>query len=358
MSESCDVVVIGAGIIGLAVARAFAMDGREVLILEQQDAIGTETSSRNSEVIHAGIYYPKGSLKARLCVQGKHLLYKYCAERNVSHSRTGKIIVATTNAQEPILKQYQSRAIENGAGELPWLSRREVRDLEPYVECVAGVFSPTTGIIDSHEYMTSLLGDVEANGGMVAFNSKVESVRHNNGLFVDSSGLTLSPKTLVNAAGLWAPSFSRQLGGPYQDYFAKGHYYTLSGKSPFRHLVYPVAEPGGLGVHVTLDLGGQTRFGPDVLWVDSVDYSFCESNKQEFVDSVRRYYPDLDETLLTPGYTGIRPKLAPKGNAPGDFVINGPRETRVPNYIELLGIESPGLTASLAIANLVLELVS
>lgn len=358
MSESCDVVVIGAGIIGLAVARAFALQGREVLILEKHDAIGTETSSRNSEVIHAGIYYPRGSLKAKMCVQGKHLLYQYCRERSISHSRIGKVIVATSEAQEPLLKQYQKQAIDNGAGELQWLSRQEVRVLEPHVECRSGIFSPTTGIIDSHQYMTSLLGDVEANGGMVAFNSTVESVTHNEGLFIESSGLTLNPRTLVNAAGLWAPTFSRQLGGQFQDYFAKGHYYTLSGSSPFNHLVYPVAESGGLGVHVTLDIGGQARFGPDVQWVNGVDYNFCESNKQAFIDSVRRYYPDLDETHLVPGYTGIRPKLAPKGSAPGDFVINGPRESRIPNYVELLGIESPGLTASLAIADHVLQLVN
>ncbi|MXW52542.1 MAG: NAD(P)/FAD-dependent oxidoreductase [Gammaproteobacteria bacterium] len=358
MSESCDVVVIGAGIIGLAVARALALVGREVLILERQDAIGTETSSRNSEVIHAGIYYPKGSLKAKMCVEGKQLLYQYCKERNISHRRIGKVIVATSEAQESVLEHYQIRSIENGAGELRRLSRDEVHTLEPHVECFSGVFSPTTGIIDSHEYMTSLLGDLEAHGGMVAFNSKVEAVSHDDALFVESSGLTLNPRTLVNAAGLWAPSLSRQLGGQYQDHFAKGHYYTLSGDSPFNHLVYPVAESGGLGVHVTLDIGGQARFGPDVEWVDEVDYSFCDSNRQDFIDSVRQYYPSLDETRLVPGYTGIRPKLVPEGGAPGDFVINGPRETGVPNYVELLGIESPGLTASLAIANYVLQLIN
>lgn len=357
MNESCDVVVIGAGIIGLAVARAFASTGREVLILERHNAIGTETSSRNSEVIHAGIYYPKGSLKARLCVQGKQLLYEYCAERNIAHSKVGKIIVATTEVQKSTLKQYQTQAIENSAGELQWLDRSEVRVLEPYVTCLAGVFSETTGIIDSHEFMTSLLGDVEANGGMVAFNSEVESIGRGDGLSVESLGLTLKPKTLVNAAGLSAPSLSRRLGGQYKEFYAKGHYYTLSGKSPFKHLVYPIAESGGLGVHVTLDIGGQARFGPDVEWVDSVDYSFSESNKQKFVDSVRCYYPDLDETKLIPGYTGIRPKLAPRGQPATDFIINGPRETGIPDYVELLGIESPGLTASLAIANLVLRLV-
>ncbi|MCY3885677.1 MAG: NAD(P)/FAD-dependent oxidoreductase [Gammaproteobacteria bacterium] len=358
MYESCDVVVIGAGIIGLAVARAMAKNGREVLILEKHDAIGTETSSRNSEVIHAGIYYPIGSLKARMCVKGKHLLYQYCAERNISHSRIGKIIVATSVKQESALRQYQEQANRNGVGELQWLDRSAVYALEPHVRCRAGVFSPTTGIIDSHSFMMNLHGDVEANGGMVAFNSEVESIRFSDGLLVQCAGLMLKPRTLVNAAGLWAPSLSRQLGGQYNEYYAKGHYYTLSGKSPFNHLVYPVAESGGLGVHVTLDIGGQARFGPDVEWVDDVDYSFSQSNKQQFVESVRSYYPDLDESKLTPGYTGIRPKLVPMGHSAADFVINGPRETKISSYVELLGIESPGLTASLAIADHVLDLIA
>lgn len=358
MYESCDVVVIGAGIIGLAVARALAINGREVLILEKHDAIGTEASSRNSEVIHAGIYYPSGSLKARLCVEGKHLLYRYCLQRNISHSRIGKIIVANSAKQESTLRQYQIQANRNGAGELQWLDQNEIYALEPHVNCHAGVFSPTTGIIDSHAFMMNLLGDVEASGGMVAFNSEVESIGFSDGLFVQCSGLMLKPRTLVNAAGLWAPSLSRQLGGLYNGYFAKGHYYTLSGKSPFNHLVYPVAESGGLGVHVTLDIGGQARFGPDVEWVNGVDYSFSHSSKQQFVESVRSYYPDLDESKLIPGYTGIRPKLVPKGKSAADFVINGPRETNIPSYVELLGIESPGLTASLAIADHVRVLVA
>lgn len=356
MSEICDVVVIGAGIIGLAVARTFAKNGREVLVLEQHDAIGTETSSRNSEVIHAGIYYPTGSLKARLCVQGKHLLYQYCADRSISHSRIGKVIVATSDEQKSVLKQYQAYAAENGAGELRWLDRNDVHAMEPHVKCCAGIFSPTTGIIDSHEYMTSLLGDVEANGGMVAFNSKVESIGYDHRLHISCEGLTLYPRTLINAAGLWAPSLSRMLGGNYQEYFAKGHYYMLSGKSPFAHLVYPIADTGGLGVHVTIDTGGQARFGPDVEWVQGIDYAFSESNKQKFIESVRTYYPELDESKLLQGYTGIRPKLVPKGHSPGDFVINGPAETKIPHYVELLGIESPGLTASLAIANYVLRI--
>ena len=358
MSESCDVLVVGAGIIGLAVARVLAMQGREVLILEKHEMIGFETSSRHSEVIHAGIYYPTGSNKAQMCVRGKHLLYQYCDEYRVPYSRIGKIIVATTERQLATLCQYQNQALANGAGQLTWLDRERVRDLEPSVDCIAGVFSPTTGIIDSHAYMLSLVGDIESNAGMIAFNTEVESVSYSNELIVTSGGLKLCPRLLINSAGLWAPTFSRQLGRKQQAYFAKGHYYTLSGSSPFKHLIYPIAESGGLGVHVTLDLSGQARFGPDVEWIESVDYGFSYTNKHRFVEAVRRYFPELDEKKLVAGYTGIRPKLVPKGQPAGDFVINGPQETGIPGYVELLGIESPGLTASLAIAERVAELVS
>ncbi len=358
MTERCDVVVIGAGIVGLAVGRALAMRGREVLVLEQHDMIGTQTSSRNSEVIHAGIYYPTDSLKAKLCVEGKHLLYRYCEEHKVPYKRIGKIIVATSIGQLATLKQYQTQSIANGAGELPWLEQRDIRTREPAVRCLAGVFSPSTGIIDSHAYMLSLEGDLEACGGMVAFNSKVGSIIRNGETIVSCAGMRLSPRLLVNAAGLAAPQISHQLGGRHQAHFAKGHYYTLSGASPFNHLIYPIAESGGLGVHVTIDIGGQARFGPDVEWIDEVSYDFSYSNRQLFIETVRSYYPELDESKLHAGYTGIRPKLVPKGDPPADFVVNGPKETGIPGYVELLGIESPGLTASLAIANLVVELAS
>ena len=358
MAESCDVVVIGAGIVGLAVARALAQQGREVLVLEKHDMIGTETSSRHSEVIHAGIYYPTGSLKAKLCVEGKHLLYRYCDEHKVPHARIGKIIVATSPTQLSTLEKYQNQSVANGAGELPWLERADVKALEPDVECLAGVFSPSTGIIDSHAYMLSLEGEFEANGGMIAFNSEVESVTCNGEIVVSSAGMQLSPRTLVNSAGLYAPQISQKLGRDHQAHFAKGHYYTLSGASPFTHLVYPIAESGGLGVHVTIDIGGQARFGPDVEWIDEVSYDFSYSNRQRFIESVRSYYPELDESKLHAGYTGIRPKLVAPDEPPGDFVVNGPKETEIPGYAELLGIESPGLTASLAIANMVVELLS
>lgn len=357
-AEECDVVVIGAGVVGLAVGQALAREGREVLILEKQDAIGTETSSRNSEVIHAGIYYPPGSLKAELCVRGKHLLYEHCRSHHVPHENVGKIIVATTHDHFSVLKDYRRQAIANGVGELPWLSQQEVADLEPAVASLGGVWSPTTGIIDSHAFMLSLEGELEEHGGMIAFLSDVEELSADGGLRVVTADMALAPRVLVNSAGLDAPALAQQVGRDYQTYYAKGHYYTLSGASPFSHLVYPIAEAGGLGVHVTLDMAHQARFGPDVVWQQGHDYGFDESRRNEFIASICQYYPALDETKLQPGYTGIRPKLAPQGAPNFDFVVNGPSETGIDGYVELLGIESPGLTAALAIAERVVDLVS
>ena len=355
--EKCDVVVVGAGVVGLAVGQALAREGREVLILEKQDAIGTATSSRNSEIIHAGVYYPTGSLKAELCVRGKQLLYAYCKNHHVPHQQIGKVIVATLNEQFNILKQYQRQAHVNGAGELPWLTRREVEELEPAVSCLAGIWSPTTGIIDSHAFMLSLQGELEAHGGIVAFFAEVEALSTPNGLLVKTRDMVLAPQVLVNSAGLDAPMLARQVGRDFHAFYAKGHYYTLSGRSPFNHLVYPIAEEGGLGVHVTLDLAHQARFGPDVHWQCGHDYGFDESRRSQFVDAIKRYYPTLDEAQLQPGYTGIRPKLASQGTATSDFVVNGPGDTGIDGYVELLGIESPGLTASLAIGERVVEMV-
>ena len=357
IAEPCDVVVIGAGVVGLAVGQALARAGREVLVLEKQDAIGTETSSRNSEVIHAGIYYPSGSLKAELCVRGKELLYQHCKDHNVPHENVGKVIVATKEEHFEVLKNYQRQALVNGVGCLPTLSIQEVAELEPAVECLGGIWSPTTGIIDSHAFMLSLEGELEANGGMVAFLTDVQRIAVADGLEVHTEEMALAPQLIVNSAGLDAPMLGRQVGQQYTSYYAKGHYYTLSGASPFSHLVYPIAEEGGLGVHVTLDLAHQARFGPDVVWQSDRDYSFDETGRDQFVAAIRRYYPDLDEAKLQPGYTGIRPKLAPQGEPNADFVINGPVATGIEGYIELLGIESPGLTAALAIAERVVDMV-
>ena len=357
MAERCDCIVIGAGVVGLAVARALARNGREVLVLERQNAFGTETSSRNSEVIHAGIYYPTGSLKARMCVRGKELLYEYCENYRVPCERIGKIIVATSARQFETLRDYQRKAKENGAGELPWLSQRDVEKLEPAVLCRAAVLSPSTGIIDSHSFMLGLLGDLEAHNGIISYLTEVSAINTNSGITVRCDGFELAPQVLVNSTGLDAVALSPATGPEARGYFAKGHYYVLSGMSPFNRLVYPVAEEGGLGVHVTLDLAHQTRFGPDVVWTDGPDYTFETSNLDRFIDAIRRYYPDLDATRLHTGYTGIRPKLGPADAPTSDFVINGPERTGVSGYVDLLGIESPGLTASLAIAERVVELI-
>ena len=359
MAEACDAVVIGAGVVGLAAARALARAGRDVLVLERQGVVGSETSSRNSEVIHAGIYYPTGSRKARLCVRGKALLYEHCAAYRVPHRRLGKIIVATAEAQLAALQDYQRQALANGVGELPWLTRSDILALEPEVDALAGVYSESTGIIDSHAFMLSLVGDLEAAGGMIAFHTEVGHLqRLVGGVRVICQDIALDAKLVVNAAGLAAPAMAAQLGGTWQGFYAKGHYYALSGKSPFSRLVYPVAGAGGLGVHVTLDMAGQARFGPDVVWQQDEDYGFEPSGFERFVAAIRRYYPALDEGRLHPSYTGIRPKLAPAGAPAGDFVIEGPDQTAVPGFVNLLGIESPGLTASLAIAEQVVALAS
>ena len=358
MAEHCDVVVIGAGVVGLAAARALARTGREVLVLERHDTIGSEISSRNSEVIHAGIYYPTGSAKAALCVRGKALLYEHCAAYKVPHRRVGKVIVATAEAQLATLRSYQAQARANGVGDLPWLTRAELQALEPAVDALAGVYSESTGIIDSHAFMVSLAGDVEASGGVIAYLTTVSDLAPRGGrLRVRCGDFDLDAQSVVNAGGLDAPKLAARLGGAWRGYYAKGHYYALSGPSPFSHLVYPVAESGGLGVHVTLDLGGGARFGPDVVWQEDDDYGFDNANFDRFVAAIRRYYPALAPERLHPGYTGIRPKLAPAGAPAMDFVIEGPQDTGLPGLVNLLGIESPGLTASLAIAQRVVELL-
>jgi L-2-hydroxyglutarate oxidase LhgO len=361
--ERVDSVVIGAGVIGLACARALAWAGREVVLLERHSRIGEEISSRNSEVIHAGIYYPEHSAKAHLCVRGKELLYRYCAEHQIPHQRCGKLIVATNDAQLEILRDYQRRALINGAGELPWLDREAVARLEPAIRCVAGVYSETTGIIDSHSLMDSLLGEIEQRSGALALGTEAMQVASTGKRFrIETADLELEADLLVNASGLSAPRFAAQMNVSHRDelplaYFAKGHYYQLSGRSPFSHLVYPIAEAGGLGVHVTLDLGGAARFGPDVSWCDEPDYQFDESNRDDFVSAIRGYYPDLDESHLHPAYTGVRPKISPAGSEAADFSIRGPAQHGVAGLVHLFGIESPGLTACLAIAERVTELL-
>jgi L-2-hydroxyglutarate oxidase LhgO len=367
MAEEADVAVIGAGVVGLAVARALALAGREVFVLESERFVGFHTSSRNSEVIHAGLYYPTGSLKARSCVEGRLALYAYCQERKLPHARLGKVLVATCDEEVPALERIQKVAAANGVTDLAWLSAAEVAELEPAVKAVRGLLSPSTGIVDSHAFMSSLRADAEANGAHLVLGTPVLSGRvQDDGLELALGGDEPSRvrfRLVVNSAGPWAQTVARTLEGlpaksiPPQR-FAKGHYFSLQGKSPFRRMVYPVPAPGGLGTHVTLDLDGRAKFGPDVAWVDGVDYGFDETRADSFYASIRRYYPGLKDGSLQPGYTGIRPKLSAEGEPAADFVIQGLQQHGVPSLINLYGIESPGLTSALALARHVLLLAS
>ncbi|MEO1018755.1 MAG: NAD(P)/FAD-dependent oxidoreductase [Pseudomonadota bacterium] len=363
--EKVDCVVVGAGVVGLAVARELAMAGREVIVLEAADAIGTETSSRNSEVIHAGIYYPSGSLKARTCVEGKQFLYGYCVERGVEHTRCGKLIVATSEEQLPRLAEIQEQAAANGVVDLEVLTAETARSMEPAIHCVSAVWSPSTGIIDSHGLMLAYQGDAEDHGSFIAFNSRVVAARAtDDGIIVSvvesEQPMSLLASIFVNASGLNAPAIAKQIDGLAKEhlpasYLCKGNYYTLPGKAPFTRLIYPVPEQAGLGVHVTLDLGGQCRFGPDVEWIDQIDYEVDPSRSEVFYDAIRRYWPDINDGTLEPGYSGVRPKLVAQGEPAADFRIDGPDRHGVPGLVNMFGIESPGLTASRPLALEVLK---
>jgi len=359
--RTIDVAVIGAGVVGLAVARALAMAGREVVVLEGASAIGTHTSSRNSEVIHAGIYYPKGSLKARSCVEGKHLLYEYCASHGVPHRRCGKLIVATDQNQLQELENIRAKAHANNVPDVDWIAKDEVARMEPELLCMGALHSPSTGIIDSHALMLAYLGDAEANGAMLALRSPLLRGIVRDGFELHVAGSDpIHCTVLVNSAGLRAPSVAKTIDGHPahlvpRELYAKGNYYSLNRKNPFKRLIYPVPEPGGLGVHVTLDLAGQARFGPDVEWIERIEYAVDPRRAERFYAAIRRYWPALPDGALIPGYAGIRPKTAgPSAPAP-DFDIQGPRAHGVAGLVHLFGIESPGLTASLALARLVLE---
>jgi len=364
--EHLDVAVIGAGVIGLAVARALAHAGCEVMVLEGESAIGVHTSSRNSEVIHAGIYYPTGSKKARLCVAGRQALYDYCERHDVGHKRIGKIIVAVHDEEIGALERIKAQAEANGVSDMKWLDAADVRALEPAVAAVRGLLSPSTGIVDSHGLMSAFRRDAENAGAQVVVATSVVSGKvHDRGIVLSTGGpdpTTVLCRAVVNSAGLWAQEVARKIEGVPPGsipgtWFAKGHYFVLAGKSPFNRLIYPVPVAGGLGVHVTMDLAGQARFGPDVSWVQSIDYGFDEKRATSFYPAIRTYYPHLADGALEPGYTGIRPKLGAAGTPAQDFLIQGPAEHEVAGLVNLYGIESPGLTAALAIADEVKALV-
>jgi L-2-hydroxyglutarate oxidase LhgO len=358
-----DAAVVGAGVVGLATARALALRGHSVLVLEAEDAIGTGISSRNSGVIHAGLYYPTGSAKARLCVAGRRALYRYAAERGVPHARIGKLVVATADSERPALEALQRQARANDVEGVRPLSAAEVRELEPEVRAVAGLFSAETGILDAHALMLALQGDLEAAGGWVVLRTPLHRARRIAGGFELETGGPdpgrVTAGRLVNAAGLAASEVAACIDSvPTESIpetrYAIGHYYAWSGPLPFRHLVYPLPEPGGLGIHLTLDPGGGGRFGPDVRWIERPDHAFDDSRRDAFVDAIRRWWPGVEPERLHPDYTGIRPKLG----AGSDFAILGPAEHGVPGYAGLHGIESPGLTSALALADRVADLVA
>jgi L-2-hydroxyglutarate oxidase LhgO len=363
--ETADCVVVGAGVVGLAVARAMARKGRDVLVLEAEEAFGTITSARNSEVIHAGIHYPPGSLKERLCVMGRDMIYSFCDAYGVTYKRTTKLVFAADDAEVAPLRALQAHAAKAGVY-MTWMSGEDARRLEPALHCAAALHSPLTGIIDSHGFMLALLGDAEAHGAVLAVKAPVTGGRSTaDGVVLEVGGeaaMTLGCRTVINCAGLGAQAVSRAIAGVRAEsippqYFAKGSYFYLSGKPPFSRLIYPLPGPASLGLHYTLDLSGQARFGPDLEWVPAIDYTVDPARVPAFKAAVRRYWPDLPDDGLRPGYAGVRPKIQAPGTPAHDFVVHGPAETGVNGFIALYGIESPGLTSSLAIAEYVAERV-
>jgi L-2-hydroxyglutarate oxidase LhgO len=362
-----DCVVIGGGVVGLAVARELTIAGREVVLLEAEPITGSVTSSRNSEVIHAGLYYPTGSLKAELCVAGKRKLYDYCMERHIPHQRCGKLVVASSEAEVAYLKKLLQQAEANGVHDCSLIDGVELARLEPQITGFAALVSPSTGIIDSHRLMESYIADIEARGGAIVLNSPVFGGELFSGAVRLSVGgrdpVEIEAKLVVNAAGLNAWAVSESILGldrtmVPERHYAKGCYFSLAGRAPAGRLIYPVPEPGGLGVHLTLDMAGQARFGPDVEWVEAIDYDVDTRRADKFYAAIRRYWPDLADGALQPAYSGMRPKVVgPEAGGGGDFIIQGPETTGHPAYAALYGIESPGLTASMAIAERVRRLM-
>ena len=373
--EQVDCVVIGAGVVGLAVAREMALQGRETILLEREAAFGTVSSSRNSEVIHAGIYYPKDSLKAKLCVRGNGLLYEYCRNHQVATQPYGKLIVAADQSQVDSLEAILYKAQNNGVPDVRMISGQQAVAMEPQLHCVSAVLSASTGIIDSHGLMLSYLGGFEDAGGMIAYQSPMVSARLvsqmlGGGFELEiggSSPMKMRTRLLINCAGLSAPAVASRIEGldpKYvpKAYFAKGNYFSLSGKSPFKHLIYPIPEPGGLGVHLTLDMGGQAKFGPDVEWLnidseEQINYTVDPVRGNGFYEAVRRYWPGLKDGVLQPDYSGVRAKIVSAGEPAGDFCFDGPLQHGLNGLFNLYGFESPGLTSSLAIALHLEELI-
>lgn len=365
--ERVDALVIGAGVVGLAVARALAMSGRETIVLEAQTAIGQGVSSRNSEVIHAGLYYAPGSLKARLCVRGKALLYELCASHGVDHRNCGKLVVANSDEEAKALQSLAARAAANGVP-VEWLEASQARAMEPALRCTAALLSPTTGIVDSHGLMLALQGDLERAGGMVALASKVDSAVLGHAgephVLRLADGTEIAAGIVVNSASLHACLLASRFEGLSPEHvpepgYAKGNYYSLTGRAPFTRLIYPAPADAWLGVHLTLDLGGQARFGPDLQWLDvaspeDIDYTVDPRRADGFYAEVRRYWPDLPDGALAPSYSGVRPKIHRPDQPAPDFRIDGPERHGVAGLVNLLGVESPGLTSSMAIAEEVL----
>lgn len=363
MTYDVENIVIGAGVIGLAIARELAISGKDVIVLERHGHFGEETSSRNSEVIHAGIYYPKGSLKARFCVEGKSLLYKYCRDFNIPHSKMGKLIVATQDNELDVLKEIAIKAKNNGVSDLISLSETEARDLEPSLSCVGALLSPSTGIIDTHQYMLSLTGEIESHGGAIAYHSTfARAVKTENGFTVHTKNSQITCKNLINSAGLSAQKIAYNIDvlHPHfipKQYLAKGSYFTMHLPAPFKHLIYPVPNTASLGIHVTLDMAGQIRFGPDQEWIEDINYEVDASRADGFYAAIRRYYPALPDDCLIAAYAGIRPKTQSPSDTATDFCFSGPDQHSIPGLVNLFGMESPGLTSSLRIAQHVNEIL-
>jgi len=361
------ILVVGAGVIGLSVARAAAIAGHDVIIAEAADGIGTGISSRNSEVIHAGLYYPTGSLRALHCVRGRRMLYDYCASHGIHHRKCGKLLVATNEREVTKVETIRAQGDANGVENLEMIGGNAARALEPEVWCIAALMSPESGIVDGHGFMLALRGDLEDRGGMIAFETPIERLEYVSGQWRVHFGSAAEPGHLdvdavVNSGGLGAQTLARRIEGYPADQvprlvLAKGNYFAYAGRPVFGRLIYPTPVDGGLGVHVTVDLAGRMRFGPDVEWIEREQYAVDPSRADSFYARIRTYWPGLPDGSLVPDYSGIRPKLTGPGEPAADFMIAGPAQHGLPGLVNLFGIESPGLTCSLSLAEAVVTVL-